>query len=200
MDSSHGWERYAELLPPWFTTYLDLEQSTSHIRSHDAEYLPGLFQTADCARSIIAITHDDPDAVDRRVDLRIRRQRLLATANSPIIHAVIRENVLTLPALSTVQRHEQLDLLIELAARPRITVQILPADSDVDAETFSILAAPGGGQSDVVYLERPDDADYLQDEDDVARYAALMDRLCAKAHPAEHTSDILRCLGGPASA
>ncbi|MDN5934524.1 MAG: DUF5753 domain-containing protein, partial [Pseudonocardia sp.] len=59
------WQRYHDLLPGWAETC---------IRSYDVQFVPGLLQTADYAREVTRLGHDDAREVDRLVERRIRRQ------------------------------------------------------------------------------------------------------------------------------
>jgi len=41
------WQEYGDVLPSWFETYLGLEQAASMLRTHEAQFVPGLLQTED---------------------------------------------------------------------------------------------------------------------------------------------------------
>src|SRR5690348_2668052 len=73
------WTRYADVLPGWFGTYLGLESAASTIRSFEAQFVPGLFQTEDYARAVTRLGHQTAPAeeIERRVGLRVKRQELL---------------------------------------------------------------------------------------------------------------------------
>jgi hypothetical protein len=51
------WHRYSDLLPGWFQPYLGLESAAATIRAYEAQYVPGLLQTRDYARSVVMISH-----------------------------------------------------------------------------------------------------------------------------------------------
>ena len=73
------WHNYRDVLPDWFAAYLSLEQAALQIRAYEAQFVPGLFQTADYARALLGAgnPHASSEATDRRVALRLRRQELL---------------------------------------------------------------------------------------------------------------------------
>src|SRR3954452_4539522 len=49
-NSPGWWHPYADLLAPWFQSYLGLEESASLIRTYEVQFVPGLLQTADYAK------------------------------------------------------------------------------------------------------------------------------------------------------
>src|SRR5690349_15592063 len=88
------WHRYADLLPSWFETYLGLEQAAAVIRTYELQFVPGLLQTRDYARAVTSLAVTRAEEIERRVELRMRRQYLLDTPNQPMLWAVIDEGVL----------------------------------------------------------------------------------------------------------
>ena len=188
VTASAWWQPWADVIPSWFTTYLALEQTASRIGTYEAQFVPGLFQTADYARVVISLAHSDPDGIERRVALRQARQRrYLNSAQAPAIRAVLDDAALTQPALTPGQTRAQLDRLLELTERPNITIRIVShkADGHAVRESFTILRDMA--QSEIVYLEAEDNARYLQEPADIARYSAIMDRLCTPAEAVEQT-------------
>lgn len=64
----------------WFQQYVGLETETSVLRTYQAEFVPGLLQTEDYQRALLAndIKPWSADEVDRLVALRAGRQEILA--------------------------------------------------------------------------------------------------------------------------
>ena len=93
------WTRYTDILPGWFETYLSLESAAVAIRSFEAQFVPGLFQTEDYARAVTRLGHQTASAkeIERRVGLRLKRQDVLARPQPPRIWAVMDEAVLRRP-------------------------------------------------------------------------------------------------------
>ena len=73
------WHREGDILPSWFQSYLGLEASASLIRTYEIQFIPGLLQTPEYARSVIILGNRSAPTweIDRRVGLRMRRQGLL---------------------------------------------------------------------------------------------------------------------------
>ncbi len=88
------WHRYSDLLPGWFETYIGLEQAATMIRTYELQFVPGLLQTREYARAVTLLGHEDAADVERRVELRMRRQEVLTAPAAPTLWAVIDEAAL----------------------------------------------------------------------------------------------------------
>lgn len=89
---------------------------------------------------------------------------------------------------------EQLARLVTMAARPSITVQVLPLGAGAHPATtgeFTILAFPELIAPDVVYLENMTSDLYIESESDVYRYGLAFDRLRALALSAEKSAEFI---------
>jgi transcriptional regulator with XRE-family HTH domain len=188
------WQRYHDLLPGWAETYIGLEQAASLIRTYEVQFVPGLLQTADYAREVTRLGHDDAREVDRRVELRMRRQSLLDDPDGPVLWAVVDEAALRRPLAGPELSRAQLDHLLELSERPRVRLQVAPFHFGGHAAAggpFTILRFAEPDLPDIVYLEQLTSALYLDKRSDVEQYAQVMDRLCAQIEPVDRTAAIL---------
>src|SRR6266568_262340 len=93
------WQQYSDILPRWFEIYIGLERAASIIRTYEVQFVHGLMQTEDYARAVILIAnaHASAEEVDRRVSVRMRRQRLLTQPDAPGLWAVLDEAALRRP-------------------------------------------------------------------------------------------------------
>src|SRR5437660_4999002 len=93
------WSKYGDIMADWFESYLGLEQAASLIRTFELQFVHGLFQTEDYARADMVLGHGAAPAeeIDRRVNLRIKRQDLLTRPSPPRVWSVMDEAVLRRP-------------------------------------------------------------------------------------------------------
>lgn len=190
------WHQYGDVLPTWFQSYLGLESAATLIRTYEVQFVPGLLQTKEYARSVIVLGHADAEAdeIERRVDLRVARQRLLTPPDPPIVWAVVDEAALRRPIGGADVMRAQLAALIDATALPNVRLQVIPFNAGGHAAAggaFSILRFPDRDLPDVVYIEQLTSALYLDKRDDVDYYAAAMERLCVEAEPPDRTTKIL---------
>lgn len=190
------WHRYGDVLPHWFQSYLDLEAAATMIRAYEVQFVPGLLQTADYARAVIMIDHSGSGAeeIERRVTLRMSRQRLLHRPNPPQLWAVVDEAVLRRPMGGREVMRGQIARLLEATKLPNVRIQVIPFHVGGHAGAggaFTLLRFPEQDLPDVVYMEQLTSALYLDKRDDVDHYAAAMERLCVDAEPPSQTTQIL---------
>ena len=191
------WHRYGDVLPNWFQSYLGLEAAASLIRTYEVQFVPGLLQTADYARSVVLLGHGQAksEEIDRRVDLRMRRQKILDRADPVQVWAVIDEAVLRRPVGSRSTMRGQIQALIDATQRTSVHLQVLPfqvGGHSAAGGAFSILRFPDQELPDIVYVEQLSSALYLDKRDDVELYVDAMERLCVEADQPERAPDTLR--------
>jgi transcriptional regulator with XRE-family HTH domain len=190
------WQRYGDILPSWFQTYLGLEEAASLIRTYEVQFVPGLLQTEDYARAVI--THGNSGAaaeeIERRVSLRLKRQQLLGRSDAPQLWVVVDEAVLRRPMGSPAVMAAQIESLIKSSELPNVTLQVLPfhvGAHSAEAGAFTILRFPEPDLPDVVYTEQLTGALYLDKREDVDAYMATVDRLSVESAPPRTTIEIL---------
>lgn len=184
------WHHYSDILATWFEMYLGLEQASAVIRTYEPQLVPGLLQTRECASAVIRLGHPTASAedIDRRVALRMKRQKVLTQPEAPNLWAVLDEAALwRLDGRSALR--DQIQYLIEMTDLPNVTLQVMPFYSGAHAAVggpFSILRFSEPDLPDIVYLEQLTSALYLDKTEDVQHYLMVMNRLCVQAKsPAE---------------
>ncbi|QUH04987.1 helix-turn-helix domain-containing protein [Saccharopolyspora erythraea] len=179
------WHRYSDLVPSWFQDYVGLEESASRIQTYEIQFVPGLLQTENYARAIA--TQGRPEAsdqeVERRVRLRMQRQRLFQQPRAPRLWAVIDESVLHRPIGGRKVLREQIEHLLEATKLPTISLQIVPLAVGRSAAegAFTILRFAEPEIPDIVYLEHLCGALYLDKPDEVELYSKVSHRLAVDA-------------------
>jgi transcriptional regulator with XRE-family HTH domain len=192
-DSSQQdwWHPYRSMLSETYTTYIAFEGEAEEILSFELADIPGLLQTEDYAR---VLHREGPaevgdDEVEERVRVRAERQRILEGKDPVRLFAVIDEAALRRPVGGPQVMRAQLQHLIEMAERPKITIQVLPFAAGPHPATggrFTIVSFPGAGNPDAVYIETIA-GELLIESGDVDLYRSVFRRLNAKALSPEDT-------------
>jgi transcriptional regulator with XRE-family HTH domain len=191
------WHSYSDVVHSWFEVYVGLEDGASRIRTYELQFVPGLLQTEEYARAVTVLGHQAaaPDEVDRRVELRLNRQRVLTRPGAPHYWVVVDEAALRRPLGEPGVMRRQLERLIEGAMMPNVTLQVVPFMRGGHAAAggqFSILRFAEPDLPDIVYMEQLTSAVYLDKREDVDRYLAVMEQLCVEAAPPNRTVAILK--------
>ncbi|GAB2818899.1 helix-turn-helix domain-containing protein [Streptomyces daliensis] len=193
------WHSYQDVVPAWLHTYLGMEEAAGVIRSYEVQFVPGLLQTPDYARAVIALRDDagEPRAAERRerrLALRMRRQEILRGPRPPHLWAVIDEAALRRPIGGPEVMRAQLRHLVEVCELPHVTVQVMPfaaGGHPAAGGPVTLLRLPQSELPDVVYLEQLHGAHYPEDPADVERYRHVIDHLVTRAEPATRTRAFL---------
>jgi transcriptional regulator with XRE-family HTH domain len=193
------WRAYADVVPDWLEACLGLEHGASVIRNFEVQFVPGLLQTETYARAILRLTHpNEPRAVlERRVELRMRRQDILHRTDPPHLWVVIDEAGLRRSIGDPATMRDQLDHLIQAARLPHVNLQVLPLSAGGHAAlggAITLLRFPEGEVPDVVYLEQLISAVYLDKPAEVEHYRHVLNRLVAVAQSPDAAEATVRSI------
>ncbi len=193
------WQQYGDVLSHWFETLIGLEEAASLIRTYEVQFVPGLLQTEGYARAVTQLGYPTAPERDneRRVELRIARQRLLDGPQAPKLWAVVDEAALRRPLGGPEAMREQLEHLVTMAERPNITLQVAPFNMGGIAAAggpITILRFLEPDLPDIVYLEQLTSSLYLEKQDDVDNYMSVMDRLSAESETPRQSMAFLKDL------
>ncbi|MBT2491490.1 helix-turn-helix domain-containing protein [Streptomyces sp. ISL-96] len=193
------WHSYGDVLPGWFQTYIGLEGAASLIRIYEVQFVHGLLQTESYAHAVVSRGMPQASAaeIDRRVALRLERQKVLVSERAPHFHAVLDEAALRRPYGDRAVMRGQLQHLIEVSEQPNITLQVMPfsfGGHAGESGAFTMLQFPESDLSDLVYLEQLTSALYLDKREEVAQYRRVMERLQKDSPSAAESRDVLRGL------
>ncbi|MEC4018215.1 helix-turn-helix domain-containing protein [Streptomyces sp. H27-D2] len=193
------WHTYGDVLPGWFQTYVGLEGAASHISAYEVQFVHGLLQTEEYAHAVV--TRGQPAAaaaeVDRRVALRLERQKLLVSERGTRFHAVLDEAALHRPYGDAAVMRGQFQHLIDVSERADVTLQVMPfafGGHAGESGAFTMLRFPESDLSDVVYLEQLTSSLYVDKREEVAQYERAMARLHEDSLNPHRTRDLLHRL------
>ncbi|GAA3855656.1 helix-turn-helix transcriptional regulator [Streptomyces sedi] len=196
------WHSYSDVLPSWFQTYVGLEAAAERIGTYELQFVHGLLQTEAYSHAVMVSGHRGElprGEVDRRVALRLGRQKLLVSENAPHLHCVLDEAALRRPYGGRRAMAEQLGALLEFSEYSNITLQVVPFDHGghvAESGAFTLLRFAEQELSDLIYLEQLTGALYLDKREEVAAYQVVLDRLADAALDEKASRDLLAGLRG----
>lgn len=180
-----------------YSVYIGLETDAASLRIYEPQIVPGLLQTQGYAEAVIAgaLPEATQAEVEKRVQVRMRRQQRISTPKSPLrLWVVLDESALRRVVSGRQTMIEQLEHLIELSQLPHVTVQVMPfelgAHPGVNGQ-YAILEFPDTADSTVVYLEGVTSDLYLEKANDVHSYSVMYEHLRAQALNADQSRDFI---------
>lgn len=176
------WHAYRDVVPGWFTAYVSLETSAKTLRTYEPHYVTGLLQTRDYARGVLrgGFPNGSEEELERRVELRLRRQSLLEAADAPTLWVVMEETVLHRAVGGSAVMREQIDRLLEVSELAHVSLDIVPfsAGAHVGAcAPFTYFRFEEPELPDVVYSELLSASVYLDERVDVAAHLEAHSRM-----------------------
>lgn len=170
--SKRGWWSIYRL-PDYLADLVGLEDDAIGERAVELELIPALLQTPDYAKAVHVIGPHAPPAaeVERRVAVRMRRQKRLGGAEPLEFSAVISEAALLRTAAQPDVGPEQLRRLVSDAALPNVSLQVLPFRVGLHRSmsgSFVLLDFAPGVAVNAAYQEYAVGGNLVDDED-VAR-------------------------------
>jgi transcriptional regulator with XRE-family HTH domain len=197
------WEAYTDSLPEKFAHYIVMESEAESIAAWSTELVPGLLQTPDFARAAIgahlaATAAISASEIERRVQTRLKRQRILTSDPRKDLASVLDESVLLRHVHSARIMRDQLAHLIKMSEQPNVTIRVLPLDGahPIGSGAFMLLKfAPIpeiGPVSDIVFIEElTGNALYIDDDGETQRYQLGFGQLVADSLDPEKSRELI---------
>lgn len=196
------WEEYADVIPDEYQSFIGLEAEAASLAQWQIALVPGLLQTADYARRLfLAYQSVDPIApstVERRVEVRMVRQRRLASDPARELIAIIDESVLLRQVGDYNVMQAQLQHLLHIADLPNIELRVLPLgiDRSLMVESFVIFGFnptdQAGRLHDVVSTEALISERYIEVETDTYLHRVIFNELFKISHSPAKSCDLIQ--------
>jgi transcriptional regulator with XRE-family HTH domain len=178
-----------------YAMYVGLEAEAVTISAFQSSVVHGLLHTADYARAGHRGARPllSPDQIELQIEAKLTRQRILTRDEPPTFRVVLDEAALHRLVGGRQVMAAQLEKILEVAALPNVTVQVLSYDVGAHPATesnFTILelpAAPG-----VIFVEGLIGSTYLERNDDLARYQLIFRELESIALSPQGSLDLIR--------
>ncbi|GGK69049.1 transcriptional regulator [Sphaerisporangium melleum] len=189
----------------WWAEYKDVfrsnlpafEVGASLIRTYEVVLIPGLLQTPAYTAAVFRGGQVlDEVVVNRHVEARIARQKILSREQPPSLVAIIDEAALLKAIGGREVMHAQLRHLIEMASRPNITIQVIPnavgAHPALTGGPFVILDFPS--DRSLVYMATATDSLWLDRPEEYQRYSLIFTHVSTSALSAEESTQLIAAI------
>jgi len=179
-----------------YATYAGLEAEAVGISAFQSSVVHGLLQTADYARAGHegAMPRLNPGQIDRQIEAKLTRQRILTRDNPSRFTAVLDEAALHRVVGGRQVMAAQLAKILDMSALPNVVVQVLPYDVGAHPaveSNFTIVELPSPTPG-VVFVEGLIGSTYLERDDDLTRYQIIFRKLQSIAMSPKGSLDLIR--------
>lgn len=189
----------------WWTVFDDaftgnfvmLEAQAPCISMYETMLVPGLFQTPEYARFVYSNRQHATGAdLDRLVEARMTRKKILHQASPPHVHAVIHEAALRHVIGEEGLMRKQISELWNLATiRDNVTVQVVPFTAPVPPSaligSFTLFSFPDDHGLDVAHAEGILGEAYVESAADLTRIKVAFEHVSRAALPPEESAEWL---------
>jgi transcriptional regulator with XRE-family HTH domain len=192
------WHEYAGVVPPESARLYGLEDGAATIDGYNSTFLiPGLLQTEDYARALMGSAADGSEAAqssERRIELRLRRQRLLTREQPPTVRFVLAEAALLAQVGGPRVLADQLRHLAKVATLPNVTIQVLPLTTGAHlaaGTVFTVFGFADDADPTIVYLEQLSGNAYVEAPKEVDLYAKAFVEATTKALSEQESRELI---------
>jgi len=142
------WEDHDADLTDQTRTYLALEPKATRLIFVQPFLVPGLLQTSEYCRILFQTFGLDQARLHGRMARRLGRQEILSRRNPPDVLFIVNEHTLRQPFGTHLLMAQQVRRIIEEAARPHVSVRVVPE---------TVVAHPGlfGGFAILEFADEP---------------------------------------------
>lgn len=180
--NTRGWlQQHGGTLPKQLRTLIDHENVATRIGAFEPIVVPGLLQTGDYARALLAGTGTLPTGeIEDRVAARLARQSLLGSGAG--FRFLVHEFALRLPASTPEVMSEQLHHLLRLSVRPYLSLRVVPAEAGVHAGIAGAFQLMEFAEfRPIVYLDSETASIFLEEPVEIAAYRRSLSALAETA-------------------
>lgn len=196
----HGWwEPLVARTAVDLNLYISLEAEAQSMKIYCNSTVPGLLQIESYARAVLngAAPQNSPEVIEQLVDVRLRRQRVLADdlPDGPLrLEVIIDEAGLHRGNPEILQ--DQLAALLTQSMSPHVSIRVFPyaAGFDEAHSTFAIFYPREPQDWTVVNVESTVKDHFYDSKDDVSTFEAIWDDLKSRSLGTTETHDLIGTL------
>ncbi|MDT0543194.1 MULTISPECIES: helix-turn-helix domain-containing protein [Streptomyces] len=192
------WEEYRGSLAHGALDLAELEHHAAYMRTLQAAHIPGLLQTEDYIRALMAyaVPARPQEQLDAMVSFRLRRREVLDREQAPTFEAIIHESALRTRVADHKVARDQLSFILEQSERPNTTVRVIPFDVDGFGGAGSSMLYVGGPvpKLDTAQIDALHGSFWMDAESQLARYRTLLDKAVASCLSIDDSRDFIHQL------
>ncbi|MBZ6104944.1 helix-turn-helix domain-containing protein [Streptomyces olivaceus] len=189
------WSSFADAIPESMNLLLTLEDEAMREDHFSCVYVPGLLQTRAYSAALQRANEIplEPAEIEQLVDIRMKRQEVLARPRPFRLWAILDESVIRRVVGSREIMKEQLGRLLEVNESPHITLQVLPFSNGAHGAALGSFVIIGGTEPalDVVYVDFHTGSLFLEKDEELERYRLAFEYLRAQALDMEASSAMI---------
>lgn len=182
--SKGWWSPYADLLDEGAQTLLSLEDEASAILIYETNLVAALLQTRSYAWEMLSEWNDVRlDLVQRKVELKMARQKVLERPDAPRLDVVLDESSLRRLVGTPEVMSEQYLRLVTAGDRANVRLRVLP----FDAGSHQAMGFPfqifefAGDDPHIVFVEMLSGSQCFESAEEVGRYRAAFTQVSDRA-------------------
>lgn len=181
--------------PVSFRPFVPIEGEARALRWFEHSLIPGLLQTEDYARSVLATKPNTTEAeIGGLVAERIVRQAVLERDDppAPLLWALVDEGVLSRPVADPVVMRDQLKHVVHMSTLPNVTIQVVPYSARGHSGLLgAFIIADVDTSPGIVFIEDVTGGRVAEDPDTVAEVTLRFDSLRSEALPKGASRDLI---------
>jgi transcriptional regulator with XRE-family HTH domain len=180
--------------PSWLVPWLEYEARATALRSYQPLVVPGLLQTEEYARAILATGLAPPEEQARTLELRLGRPALVFDRDAPPLTTFVIDETVLRRGPTEVLR-PQLAHLLAMSEQPRVLIHVVPATAGLylgQSGAFVLANLPDA--EPVGYLDDQLAGRVVLEAEHVAALERTWEAVRAEALPRAQSRDLIRKL------
>lgn len=176
------WQDYGDRLPPELQTLSDYEDAAITITNFQTCTVPGLLQTPDYTRALMATSPVIPaEEIELRINARLNRQMIVDRYHAAKFRFFVDEYVLCRTGPGRRVMSQQVHHLLQLAVRPHVEIRVIPDAVGFHAGRESFVIMDFTELNPIVYMESQTSALFLERPDTIKAYRRIVTDLASVA-------------------
>ncbi|GII84137.1 transcriptional regulator [Sphaerisporangium siamense] len=194
------WTDYESILPSGLSTYVGMEAGAGRLLTFTLTLIDGLLQTEAYAHALIRAwaPADPPETIERLVELRVQRQKLLVAEPGLELVTIMDEAALRRPIGGAATMRAQLRHVADVCERlANVTVHVVPLCAGAYGPQhgmFTLIEPRNPADKPVAYVDSLGGNLYMQRPDQISRFRVMFDRLRAIALDPEDSLRVIRAV------